>query len=339
MRWGLLLLLIAVSGSAQNPRFETRTDEVLVPVSVTTKSGKPVENLAAQDFVVTDDGTPQRVRLFASSDAMPLPIDAVIVLETDAGREAAWAKIKKTASLVSSYITNDMGTGTPSVAAVVTVADQIHVAQNFTNDPDTLGDTFAKIDDDGNGNAIRLIDGVNLACDLLASRKENARRLIVLISESRDLRSKAHFADVVAKAQKESIVIYTISYSAFTTAFTEKASDRPPPPDEPGLYNPDDKGGMNLLAIPMLLAQLSHGNISEAFAQGTGGSHGKFTTLRGLETQLITVGNEVHNRYTLTFTPRQKQSAGYHKLMVSVKTAKSEAWQVHARPGYWATSP
>lgn len=109
-----------------------------------------------------------------------------------------------------------MGTAPPSVAAVVTVADRIHIAQNFTDDPDTLGDTFAKIAGDGNGNAIRLIDGVNLACDLLAARKEDARRLIVLISESRDQRSKTHFADVVVKAQKENIIIYTISYSAFT---------------------------------------------------------------------------------------------------------------------------
>jgi VWFA-related protein len=268
---------------------------------------------------------------------MLLPVDAVIVLEAD--DEPALAKIKKTASLVSSYITNNMGTVPPSVAAVLTVVDRIHITQGFTDDPGTLGDTFAKIAGDGNGNAIRLIDGVNLACDLLAERKETARRLIVLISESRDQGSKAHFADVVVKAQKENIIIYTISYSAFTTAFTRKASDQPPPPDEPGLYDPNDKGSMNLLALPMLLAQLSHVNISEAFARGTGGSHGKFTTLRGLETQLITIGNEVHNRYTLSFTPPQKQLAGYHRLSVSLKDAKSHAWQVHARPGYWATPP
>ena len=238
-----------------------------------------MENLAAHDFVVTDDGAPQNVRLFTSSDAMPLPVDAVIVLEAD--DQPALAKIKKTASLISSYITNDMGIATPSVAAVITLASEIHVVQNFTGDPNTLGDTFAKISGAGGGDTLRLIDGVNLACDLLAARKETARRLIVLISESRDLHSKAHFADVAVKAQKENIVIYTISYSAFTTAFTQKASDRPPPPDEPGLYDPNDKGSMNLLALPMLLVQLSQVNISKAFAQSTGGSHGKFTTLRG----------------------------------------------------------
>ncbi len=143
MKWGMLLLLIAASGRAQNPRFETHTNEVLIPVSVSTKSGKPVEDLTAQDFVVTDDGTPHKVRLFTSYDAAPLPIEAVIVLEAD--DQAALAKIKKTASLISSYITNDMGIATPSVAAVVTVANEIHLAQNFTADPDTLGDTFAKI--------------------------------------------------------------------------------------------------------------------------------------------------------------------------------------------------
>lgn len=334
MKWEMLLLLIAASARAQNPQFQTRANEVLVPVSVTAKSGKPVEGLTVQDFVVADDGIPRKLRLFTSFDAAPLPVDAVIVLEAD--DQAAWAKIKKTASLVSSYITNDMGTGTPSVAAVITVANEIHVVQRFTGDPDTLGDTFAKISGSGGGDTLRLIDGVNVACDLLAARKETARRLIVLISESRDLHSKARFADVAVKAQKENIVIYTISYSPFTTAFTQKASDQPPLPDEPGLYDPNDKGGMNLLALPMLLVQLSHVNVSEAFAQSTGGSHGKFTTLRGLETQLITIGNGVHNRYNLSFTPPQKQAVGYHNLSVSVRNAKPKNWQVHARPGYWA---
>jgi hypothetical protein len=48
--------------------------------------------------------------------------------------------------------------------------------------------------------------------------------MIVLISESHDLQSKAHFPDVVVKAQRNDVVIYTISYSALTSAFTQKAS-------------------------------------------------------------------------------------------------------------------
>ncbi len=280
-----------------------------------------------------NDGKPQAVRMI-SRDSDPLPVYAVVVLQTDESSEPALAKIKKTASLVSTYISNDMGIGTPSLVAVVTVDDELRVTQDFTADPDILNDAFAKISATGDG--ARLIDGISLACDLLAARKEAARRVIVLISGSRDLQSNAHFTDVVLKAQKDDVVVYTISYSAFTTAFTQRSSDRPPPPDEPGLYDPSNHGGMNLLAIPMVLGQLAKQNVSEAFAHATGGAHEKFTTLRGLETQLTAIGTEIHNRYTLTFVPPELEPAGYHQLSVTVR--KSVDWRVHARAGYWSAS-
>ncbi len=329
MKWAALLLLPAAAWPQEPPRFQTRAREVVVPVSVTSKRGAPVENLDSNDFVVLSDDKPQSVRMI-ERDSDALPIYAVIVLQVSSFSDAALAKIRKTASVISSYITNDMGTGAPSLAAVVTVSDEVQVAQDFTADPYILGDVFAKIS--ARGDSSRLIDGVDLACDLLTARKEAARRVIVLIGESRDRQSKAHFADVAAKAQKDDIVIYTISYSAYKTAFTQKASERQPA-DEPGSYDPSDKGGISLLGLGMELARLAKVNVAEALAQSTGGGHDKFTTLRGLETQLSAIGTEIHNRYTLTFVPPEPQPPGYHRLSVSVR--KSGDWHVHARPGYW----
>lgn len=304
-----------------------------MPVSVVTKGGKLVENLGANDFVVLNDGKPQRVRMIAR-DSDALRIHAVIVLQVSSGNDAALAKIRKTAAIVSSYITNDMGTGAPSLAAIVTVSDEVKIAQDFTADPDLLGDVFAKMKTAGDSG--RLLDGVSVGCDLLAGRKKTARRIIVLISESRDRGSKTRFADVVSKAQRVDAVIYTLSYSAYATAFTQKASDRQPEADQPGSYDPNGQGGASLLAIGVELARLAKVNIAEALAQSTGGVHNKFTTLRGLETQLSAVGNEIHNRYTLTFVPPEPQPAGYHGLSVSVR--KPGDWRVHARAGYWTAA-
>lgn len=328
-----LIFLLTVTAWPQEPTFKTHAREVIVPVSVMTNAGKPVENLTEKDFQVFNDGKPQRVRMVLR-DSNPLPIYAVIVLQLDDSSAPALAKIKKTASMISGYITNDMGIEQHSKAAVVTAADQVNLRQNFTADPDMLGDTFAKLS--AKGNSGRLIDGINLACDLLKSTDTAARRIIVLISGTQDNGSAARFSDVVVKAQSENVVIYTVSYSAFVTAFTQKASDRPPQPDEPGLYDPNNHGGVNLLAIPMLLAQLGKTNVAEAFAQSTGGSHQKFTTLRSLETQLATIGTDIHNRYVLSFVPPTSQPAGYHELSVKLRTPGDR--RIHARAGYW-TAP
>ena len=185
-----------------------------------TKTGKPVENFNAADFQVLNDGKPQPVRMIARVAGPPLPIYAVIVLQLDVGSAPALAKLKKAASLIGRYITNDTGTGQPCLSAVVTAADEVELAQSFTADPDTLGETFAKLS--ATGNSGRLIDGVSLACDLLSKTPAAARRVIALISESRDEQSSAHFPDVVVKAQRNDVVIYTISYSPILTAFTQK---------------------------------------------------------------------------------------------------------------------
>jgi VWFA-related protein len=328
MRWAVLLLFTPAVW-AQEPRFQTHAREVVVPVAVVTKNGKPVENLTANDFLVLNDGKPQTARMLPR-DSNTLPIHAVIVLQTSGSSDAALAKIKKTASVISNYITNDMETGAPSLAAVVSASDEVRVQQDFTSDANILGDVFAKIS--ATGDSGRLLDGVSLACDLLAARKEAARRVIVLIGESRDRKSEAHFPDVVAKAQKTDAVIYTISYSAYATAFTQKASERKTP-EEPGSYDPTAKGGIPLLGIAIELARLAKVNVAQALADATGGGHEKFTTLKGLETQLSEIGTEVHNRYTLTFVPPEPQATGYHRLSVSVR--KPGDLKVHARAGYW----
>ncbi len=315
LRYALTIMLsLAAAAWAQEPQFRARVHEVVVPVSVMTQTGKPVETLVASDFLVLNDGVPQRVRML-SRESDGLPVDAVIVLEANDSSEPALAKIKKTASVISSYITNDMETGAPSLAAVITVSDEVRVQQDFTGDPDILADVFEKIS--ATGDSGHLLDGVSLACDMLATRKEPACRVIVLISESRDRGSKTHFANVAPKAQRDDVVIYTLSYSAYATAFTQKTSERQPPPDEPGSYDPNDKGGLALLAIPLELARLAKVNIAQALAQSTGGAHDKFTTLRGLETQLTAIGTEIHNRYTLTFVPPEPQAAGYHQFLLA----------------------
>ncbi len=46
--------------------------------------------------------------------------------------------------------------------------------------------------------------------------------------------------------------------------------------------------------------------------------------------QATAIGNEIHNRYSLTFVP--PEPAGHHQL--SVKVRKPSDFQLHARAGY-----
>jgi VWFA-related protein len=66
-----ILLALTLAGAQQPPRqdatvpkFTTNPTLVLETVSVTDKSGKPIEGLKAEDFAVTEDKVPQTIRLF-----------------------------------------------------------------------------------------------------------------------------------------------------------------------------------------------------------------------------------------------------------------------------------
>src|SRR6266852_1772775 len=54
----------APSPSTATPTFQSNSQLVMETVSVKDKNGKPVENLSAKDFTVTEDGAPQTIRFF-----------------------------------------------------------------------------------------------------------------------------------------------------------------------------------------------------------------------------------------------------------------------------------
>jgi len=62
--------LLAVAGSQQStlPQFKTRSDLVVLDVSVLDRKRHPIKDLSAGDFTILDDGVPQQVSVF-------LPID------------------------------------------------------------------------------------------------------------------------------------------------------------------------------------------------------------------------------------------------------------------------
>ena len=56
------------------PTLSVQTTLVEVPVLVKGKDGQPIFALTAQDFVLTDDGAPQAIRLEQDTDRQPLAL-------------------------------------------------------------------------------------------------------------------------------------------------------------------------------------------------------------------------------------------------------------------------
>jgi hypothetical protein len=109
--------------------------------------------------------------------------------------------------------------------------------------------------------------------------------------------------------------------------WTSKPSDAPPSP-----------GGFDILAVVTELGRLAKTNTAEELARFTGGRRLSFLTLRGLETEIARVGEELHSQYLLSFTPLPANvGEAFHTIEVKVKGRPDVV--IHTRPGYWPLSP
>jgi VWFA-related protein len=287
---------------------------VVVPVTVMDRSGHFVEGLQASDFSVVDEGHTRDVRVDIAGGGLA-PVALVVLVQTSDLSTSALGKVRKMGGVISEAVMGGNAEG-----ALISYDDSVRVLQDFTPDGYTLGSVFKSIRATDTGRA-RELDAVERALKLLTERPGARRANILIIGQSRDRGSETKLQTVMDDVQRQGVTIYTLSYSAYLTPFTVKASEYVPPPGGPidGIID---------------LVRLAKTNTAAALTRISGGRQFGFETKSRLEKELLALGAEIHQRYLLTFTPELSSQPSFHKLTVSVKDR--EDLQVRTRPGYWA---
>ncbi len=292
----------------------------VIPVSVEDAKGHPISGLQASDFVLLDNGQPRPATVDVD-DAIAAPVAMVVLVQTSDFARSALSKIRKVGSMISGAVTGAGGT-----AAVLSYDEKVIVRQEFTDDPDKVTAAFRNLEASGEADA-RLLDAVLATLDLIKTRPAGERQSILIIGQNRDRGSKAKLDDVLKRLSHSGVTAYALTYSAFLTAFTTKASE----------YQPAANG--SYIEGLKQAARVGKANTTEALAQGSGGITMSFETRGKLEKDLIGIGGDLHSRYLLAFTPSSEPASSYHKLTVQVRNQSTG--KVRAQPGYWsiATSP
>jgi VWFA-related protein len=334
---------------AQDQRFNVQSCLVLVPVTVTDAKGRTVDALEPKDFVLLDDGRPQKVTVDTIATGVA-PIALVVAIQASGISKAVLEKVQSIGVMIQPLVTGERG-----CAAVMSFSQRIVWIQECTND-DALARAFEQVRP-GAAKSARLLDAVHQSIERLRQRP-NSRRVLLLISESRDRGSDSALDQVAVDAQAAGVTVYAATYSAFQTGFTSKSSatderqtpSRPHTPiDEnstvsgqaprcnpracvdPPLPPPEQR--VDILASIGELVRLGKTNTTEALIRGTGGATFPFTRRKGLEEAIQKLGAELHSQYVLSFTPGDSEG-GYHRLEVRVAGGD---FRVRARPGYWST--
>jgi VWFA-related protein len=325
------LLLSASAGAlAQSPAPESgadlapetvirvRTSEVLIPTLVEDrKSGQTVYGLGPGDFAVYDDGVPQRIHV--DDDLDTAPVSVVVAIETGRSGLLEFNKINRLGSLIDLFL----GDGQSEVA-LVAFDSRPRLVSDFSGSDDTVRHALNRLQPGDGGAAI--YDAVGYSLELLEARPENHRRVLLLISETRDHGShEVNAADVVKAVGISNTLVASLAFSPGRDEFVHDLGS-------------NGGGGQyaNLLTPLLMAINAARHNVAREIAEMSGGEYAPFAKERTFEKRVSAISRHARNRYLLSFTP-QDQTPGLHTL--DVRVVRNIDAEVIARANYWSQPP
>jgi VWFA-related protein len=342
------------SASSQVPAIAVRTNLVLVPALVKTKSGELVFALTADDFILTDNGVPQPLRLEPDTDEQPV---ALAVIVQTGGRGASHLGDYRNLDAVLDAVVGNV----EHRVAVVTFDSKPRLVEDFNSDTDVAIRTIANLQEGDPGAAI--LDALNFGINLLRQQPQGYRRAVLLFSETLDDGSQTSLEEAIRTVDDTNTAIYSFGFSSTKMAVKHEGSKLPRPGGTAYEATPYAKGGCmsrepdadpdahgkrgvqaldcaSDLIPPLRLGRMAYiaardglqRNVPESVAQLTGGEYFAFKDASTLSRHLITISNDAPNYYVLSFHP-QSPLPGPHALNLKLKDRPG--LQLSARNSYW----
>jgi VWFA-related protein len=187
---------------------------------------------------------------------------------------------------------------------LVEFQNEAKLTQSLTDDPRDIQIRLAQARAKGH---TALLDAVHLGVQELR-KSSKPRRALVILSDGGDNHSRYTAADVRAELRESDIAVYAMGLFG---------------PASAALLPEEEKDG------PALLDDL---------ARQTGGKLFSVADPARLPEAAATIGQELHNRYVLAYTPRDLGSAGkYRRVQVRIVPPEGlSALRVSWRPGYYS---
>lgn len=352
-----LLLTLPIAHAQQTdqpdqptPSITVSSNLVVVPTMVKGKGNQIVFALKADDFLLTDNGVPQHLRLDEDTDSQPLAL-AVVAQIGGAG-----------AHHLADYANLD-----PILEALIGNVEHRVTLISFDSQPSQVlpftpvtSDVAAELTNLQPGDqGANILDAVAYAVRELQSMPPRYRRAILLLSETIDQGSTTKLGEAVRLVSDTNTIMYTFGFSSTRFAVSHEASkfssDVPGPahgcfskngadPEYKGHYSRQVLDCISQLAPPLRFATMAYlaarnglrTNTAESIANLTGGEFFHFKDAKSLQKGLVSIANDVPNYYILTFHPTDP-TPGPHALHMQLKN--DPGYSLKSRTQYWIDEP
>jgi VWFA-related protein len=294
------------------PTLRVTTQEVLVPTLVEKPHGGIVYGLKPDDFVLEDNGVPQKIRVQEEMDTAPVSL--VVAVEQGGMSVLEFDKVAKLGPLLDLFLSDGR-----SQAALVGFDSEPHLIHDYSHSSEDLNTALKHMEPGDGGDAI--LDTVSYGVDLLESEPKEYRRVLLLISEERDHGSKhTKTEQLIEKIGRSDVLVLSVSFSPARAEFLHDLKDS------------GDERTMNMMSPLIMLIQAFKKNVSKEVAHMSGGEYTTFTGDKGFEARVVDAAKHARNRYLLSFSP-SNPTLGLHTLRV--RTAQDYGARVVARANYW----
>ena len=340
----LCLPLLPQDVTDPTTRIGVTVTEIVAPVTVHDRDGNIVNGLQPNQFRLFDNDKEQDIRV----DVTYQPISLVIAIQANASMDAVLPQIKKIGTMLESFVVGDQGE-----AAVMAFDHRFRIFQEFTSDTAKIAEAMKKITPGSSSS--RMIDAVDESIRMLRRRPSNRRRVLLLISETRDIASEGKLRTAVIDAQLSNVSVYTVNVSRVITTLTGRQQPPRPDPLPPAMRSmpsnvpatpnsvmqKSGSQGSSGDVIPLLLElyrdvkAIFRDNPAEALTKATGGAEFSFLKQRGLEEAVAKIGSELHSQYLISYNPSNKDEGGFHEIKVQLNGPGARDLKVRTRPGYW----
>ncbi|HUB19011.1 MAG TPA: VWA domain-containing protein [Acidobacteriaceae bacterium] len=322
----------------------TGVTEVVVPVTVKDKHGREIAGLPWWRFRVYEDGVRQRITWF-TTDAYPLSVAFVIDATLPAD---IMQKVNQSLTVVSNGLTpadtvsviTYAGTG-PEMVTDFTAAQgpRLSVALQMakkpgeqmgvplTDGPFASGPTVNGLQADptlapqrGNASGVFVLpreihplnDAILYAAEQLASQPRGRRRVIYVISDGKNSRSKAGFKEVLQYLLSNNITVYGTNVG------------------DSALWG---IGYLDRTKLPFLQPE----DVLPRYAILTGGDVDHELSENGIQSAFVKITDSLRSAYTLIYNSHQPSISGkYHSIDVRVEGLSG--LEVDAKQGYYPSA-
>jgi VWFA-related protein len=304
---------LPMPGSHQEtPTIRVTASEVLVPTLVEKRDGEVVYGLKQSDFILEDNGVPQKIRVQEEMDTAPVSL--VVAVEEGGVSALEFDKLAKLGPLLDLFLSDGR-----SQAALVGFDSRPHLLHDYSHSSDEIGDALKHLEPGNGGDAI--LDTVSYAVDLLEDTPKQFRRVLLLVSEARDHGSKHTKPEqLVKKIGRSDVLVLSVSFSPAKAELLHDIKD-----------SGDDRT-MNLFSTVAMIVQAFKKNVAKEVARMSGGEYNTFTGDKGFEQRVVDAAKHARNRYLITFSPSDP-TPGLHTIRV--RTVENYGARIVARANYW----